>query len=216
MSRQNPVVRAFRKLRDGGLKGVLEALKWKLYRRKVMVVAVREVGAPIEVPKRSMVPPGFRVELATLEHLDMMAANFPHKREWYRERLGTPGYYCSLGIVEGEVIAHNWFCTCPHFDPEMRTWVRPAADEAYWFEGWCTPDRRGMGVGYYAFTHAFEEILPDTPVKRVFTYLEPSNRPTRRIHKRYGFVDTGIKKHLRLGPFYFNSKTKPLPPDHEA
>ncbi len=211
MSEGNPITRAFRKLRKEGLKGVFEALKWKFYRRKVMIVCTREMGEPLFEVKRLIIPKDMEVVLATLDHLDMMAANFPFKREWYQKRLETPGYYCSLAISDGQVLAHNWFCTCPHWDPEMRTWIRPEPGEAYWFEGWCTPSRRGLGIGHFGMKHCFEDVLPASGVQRIVTFLEPDNRATRKFHKRYGFQDVGVKTHLRLGPLYLNSKVKPLP-----
>ncbi|MBC8329283.1 MAG: GNAT family N-acetyltransferase [Planctomycetes bacterium] len=212
MSLGSALARALRKLRSEGPMGVMRALKWKFYRHKVMIVCRRELALPVFEVKRLMLPERISIVLATLDHLDLMAANFPQKRDWYRQRLQTPGYYCSIALLDGEVLAHNWFCTCPHFDPEMRCEIVPEPGEAYCFEGWCTPEWRGRGISYLGLNHGLEEVLPPLGVDHVVTYLEPSNRPTRKFHKRYGFIDVGRKVHLRLGPLRFNSKIKPLRP----
>ncbi len=216
MSRGFLPLRALRKLFREGPMEVLRALKWKFYRHKDLIVCERALDLPIQEPPRLILPEGLVVTLATLDDLDSLAANFPMKREWYRQRLETPGYYCTIARLDGAVLAQQWFCTCPHYDPEMRCLIEPGPREAYCFEGWCLPERRGFGVSHLGMKHCIEEVLPGRDVDRVFTMLEAGNRPTRRFHARYGFQDVGRKRHLRIGPFCFNSKIKPLLPRSEA
>ncbi len=204
MSNKNPVARIVARFRKGGIRGILEVLKWKLFRWKNMVVTIRDVGAPLaEVPRHRSHSVVFR--LATLHDLDAMSFNFPEKRTWYKQRLETPGYWCDLGLEGDVVVAHNWFCTVPHLDPEMDCWVRPKEGQAYWFEGWCLPEWRNRGVSNRGVKHCFEDLFPEMGIREVMTLLEEDNQSTRRLHARYDFRDVGRQVHLRLGPFRFNS-----------
>ncbi len=209
MSNKNPLSRLLGRFKKGGLSGILEALKWKFFRHKDMLVAVRDVAIPLkDVPRHRSKGVYFR--LASLEDLDAMVHNFPHKREWYKKRLETPGYFCDLAMFEDEVIAHNWFSTCTHIDPEMRCKITPEKNQAYWFEGWCREEWRNRGVSNLGVKHCFEDLFPEMGITTVMTLLEENNTPTRRLHRRYNFEDTARRIHLRLGPIYWTSKPKAL------
>ena len=209
MSKKNPFARVSARFQQDGLQGILTALKWKLFRWKSMVVTIRGVDKPLaDVPRHRSQSVVFR--LATLKDLDAMAFNFPEKRKWYKKRLETPGYWCDLGLEGNVVVAHNWFCTVPHLDPEMDCWVRPKEGQAYWFEGWCLSEWRNRGVSNRGVKHCFEDLFPDLGIQEVMTLLEEENRATRRLHARYDFQDIGRQIHLRLGPFHINSPILPL------
>ncbi len=209
MNRKEPLALFFQKLKNEGFRGILVALKWKFFRYKNMIVAVRDVSIPMkDVPRHRC--EGIYFRLASLNDLDIMCANFPDKRSWYRKRLETPGYFCDLALFDEEVVAHNWFCTCPHQDPEMRAWIRPGEGQAYWFEGWCREDWRNRGVSNFGIKHSFEELFPSMNIHSVMTLLEEDNLPTRRLHKRYHFADIARQRHFRLGRLYFNTKPKPV------
>ncbi len=201
--------RAWRKLRREGFRGVLEALKWKYYRHKDMIWCERDATLPLrEYPR--VFHYDMEIRRATIDDLDLLSANFPYKREWYRERLENPDYHCDIAIIDGEVAAHNWFCFNRHFDPEMRCTIELEPGSVYWFEGWCQERYRGHGVGYLGMKFTFERRFPELEVKKVCTLLEKSNRATRRFHRRFHFEDIGRMVHLRIGPFYYNSRIKPL------
>ncbi|RMH03703.1 MAG: N-acetyltransferase [Planctomycetota bacterium] len=211
MSRGGPVVRAWNRLRQEGPRGLARALKWKLWHRRDLILWQRRVGPPLWQPPRLLLPPGTELVGARPEHLEAMAANFPERRKWYARRLADPGYDCSLALCRGEVLAHNWFCTHDHFDPDMLWRVPVGPREVYSFEGWVRPDCRGLGIAHLAFRYAFEVMLPGTDVERVFTLIDRANTATSRLHRRYGFTPAGRKTYLRLGPFRFNSAVRPLP-----
>lgn len=210
MSAGNPLARAWRKLARDGPAGAWQALKWRIYRRKRLIVVARESGALLPAPPRLLVPQDVVVRLATPADADAMAANFPERREQYHQRLTTPGYWCTIAVQQGRVLAHNWFCTVPHLDREMACWIRPGPGEAYFFEGWTTPARRGIGIAHLGLVLALAEVMPAEGIRRSFTFIEEGNLTTRKFHRRYGFHEVGRKSHLRLGPFRFNSRIKPL------
>ena len=209
MSPPSPVARIVRRFQQGGMAGLLEAIKWKVFRHKDMVVAIRDVDIPLKTVPRHRCT-GIYFRLATLDDIDIMSANFPHKRKWYRQRLETPGYFCDLAMFEDEVIAHNWFSTCTHIDPEMRCEITPSENQAYWFEGWCREEWRNRGVSNLGVKHCFEDLFPAMGITTVMTLLEENNVPTRRLHRRYNFEDSARRVHLRLGPIYWTSKPKPI------
>ena len=202
--------RGWHKLRTEGVSGVYQALKWKAYRRKDMYWCVRDNSKPVR-PVRRHLASAVTVELAEMRHLEPLAVHFPHKRDWFLDRLQQPEKYGNtVAMLGDELVAHNWYCRGPHYDPEMRCVVDPGPRGAYWFEGWCRPDWRGKGIANIGMNWAFQDVFPSLGIERVVTLLEEENRPTRRIHNRYHFEDQGIVHHRRYGPFYRTSDIKPL------
>ena len=71
MNRKEPLARFFQKLKNEGFRGILVALKWKFFRYKNMIVAVRDVSIPMkDVPRHRC--EGIYFRLASLNDLDIM------------------------------------------------------------------------------------------------------------------------------------------------
>lgn len=172
------------------------------FRRRVgsidtLVLVRRECAA--ELPKGGeSFEPRMQMRAATREDAAIWHEAWREKLDWYLERLDDPRQRCVVGVVDGRLVVHCWFCLGAYRDPVLHHTFDPGEGGVYQGEGWVHPDWRGQDVATAFIRLLYADFLPKLGVRHVVAYYEVGNVASERLHARFRFHETGRLLHLRL------------------
>jgi len=168
-----------------------------------------DVGPEVARPR-----PGLSVYEASLDDIAMiLSASDPRRtEEIVRERLGR-GDLCFLALDPAGIPVHSgWATTLGAHVPELRRHVVLKSHEAYLYDAFTPPERRGHGAFGFVLDHLFVK-LQAMGSRTVYSYVR-SDDPKGQRSACVRLRPVGTLTHVRVdgrGPVIFGQRGNGLP-----
>jgi SAM-dependent methyltransferase/GNAT superfamily N-acetyltransferase len=182
--------------REAGLQGLwFKALGETVYRRTVLVE--RPLHEPIPRVSTSLpVTIGLLSETEINEYLNFRPETHPLE---VRNRLEA-GHLCFVARYEGRIVSAAWIATERVWIDYLACEIRLAADEAYLYESFTSPESRGQNIPAVRATHEAQHFR-DAGYRRLVAVIMPENTPALRHAEKAGWHPFGMMGYVKLGPW---------------
>ncbi len=149
---------------------------------------------PFHLPKLS----ALRAVPITVDNLQTFSGTFPYRPEIFLRRLsrGLRGFFY---LKENDVpMAYHWYAVGQdYYEPVYRWTFRLGEHEAYIFDGYVLPERRGSITTAQALAYTVNTAR-ERGAETVFSVTDENNAASWKLHLHLGFEIVGCLEVLRL------------------
>jgi len=182
--------------REEGPKGLwFKTLGETIYRRAVLFERpLTESG--LRVTTSLPVTVGLLDKTEVDEYLSFRPGAHPSE---VRSRLEA-GHLCFVARHEGRIVSAAWIATGRVWVDYLAREVRLAADEAYLYESFTSPESRGQNIPAVRATYEAQHFR-EAGYRRLVAVIMPENKPALRHAEKAGWQPFGMLGYIKLGPW---------------
>src|SRR5262245_16910334 len=126
------------------------------------------------------------VRTATLQDLEGLA-RCQNRPRAFLNRFSADDV-CVVAVVEGRVVAYQWFCLRPLYREERYAYeLEVPSDAVYEYDVFVLPEYRLTGIWFKFHCVYLKELMERTHRRRILGMVDYGNRLAMSTHLRFGF-----------------------------